>query len=238
MKVTFLAHSGFFVELESVCLLFDWWKGELPALPDKPLAVFASHRHMDHFRPEIFSLDDGQREVRFLLGDDIRLTAKNQEKWGVTPDILAHCTVLCGGEQARPFPDISVQALPSTDQGVAFLVTAQGQTIFHAGDLNWWHWPEEDPAWNREMEANFKSYTQVLAKRHIDLAMLPLDPRQGEAGFWGMAYYLELAEIVRALPMHQWDDFAFTQKFLAAHPEFSRQLVPLSHSPEEFFFPE
>ena len=33
MRVTFLAHSGFFVELEGVCLLFDWWKGALPPLP-------------------------------------------------------------------------------------------------------------------------------------------------------------------------------------------------------------
>ena len=30
MRVTYLAHSGFLVELPSVTLLFDWWKGELP----------------------------------------------------------------------------------------------------------------------------------------------------------------------------------------------------------------
>ena len=38
MRVTFLAHSGFFLELETASLLFDWWKGELPPLPaDRPL---------------------------------------------------------------------------------------------------------------------------------------------------------------------------------------------------------
>ena len=58
MRVTFLEHSGFLVELPSVTLLFDWWKGELPALrPGVPLLVFSSHRHEDHFKPEIFSLD-------------------------------------------------------------------------------------------------------------------------------------------------------------------------------------
>ena len=36
MRVTFLAHDGFLIELDSVCLLFDWWKGALPPLPDKP----------------------------------------------------------------------------------------------------------------------------------------------------------------------------------------------------------
>ena len=74
MRVTFLAHSGFFVELEGVCLLFDWWKGALPPLPsEKPLLVLASHRHEDHFNPEIFRLDADA----FLLGSDIRLTARN-----------------------------------------------------------------------------------------------------------------------------------------------------------------
>ena len=58
MRVTFLEHSGFLVELPSVTLLFDWWKGELPALrPGVPLLVFSSHRHEDHFKPEIFSLE-------------------------------------------------------------------------------------------------------------------------------------------------------------------------------------
>lgn len=54
MRVTFLAHDGFLIELDSVCLLFDWWKGALPPLPDKPLLVFVSHRHADHFSRKSF----------------------------------------------------------------------------------------------------------------------------------------------------------------------------------------
>ena len=41
----------------------------------------------------------------------------------------------------------------SPDEGVAWMVTVNGQSIFHAGDLNWWHWAEEDLAWNRNMAA-------------------------------------------------------------------------------------
>ena len=68
MRATFLDHSGFLVELPGVTLLFDWWKGELPALrPGVPLLVFASHRHEDHFKLEIFRLD----AHAFLLGKDI-----------------------------------------------------------------------------------------------------------------------------------------------------------------------
>ena len=39
MCVTYLGHSGFLAELPSAALLFDWWRGELPPLPDKPLLV-------------------------------------------------------------------------------------------------------------------------------------------------------------------------------------------------------
>ena len=80
MQVTFLGHSGFCLELENIVLIFDWWQGELPPLPTgKPLAVFASHSHQDHFKPEIFALDDGTRSVRFLLGNDIKLSRRHKE---------------------------------------------------------------------------------------------------------------------------------------------------------------
>ena len=235
MNITFLAHSGFLVELPSVVLLFDWWKGELPALPaDKPLLVFASHRHEDHFKPEIFSLDDGTREVRFLLGRDIRLTERNRTGWAVSDETAAKCLRLGGLEQAEPLPDVTVETLPSTDEGVAFLVTADGETVFHAGDLNWWHWEGEDKAWNRNMEVDFKRYCQSLQGRRLDLAMLPLDPRLGEPGFWGPRYFLETADIRRFLPMHQWEDFAFTEKFLTAFPQFAGRTVPVHQNGEQF----
>ena len=149
MHVTFLDHSGFLVELPGLTLLFDWWQGDLPPLPSDPLLVFASHRHPDHFNPRIFALDDGQRDVRFLLGKGIHLTDRNRKKWGLSEKAAADCRVLSGGESASPLPGVTVEALPSTDEGVAFLVTAEGRTVFHAGDLNWWHWEGEDPVWNR-----------------------------------------------------------------------------------------
>lgn len=233
MQVTFLAHSGFLVELDPVALLFDWWQGELPALPEKPLLVFASHRHEDHFHPEIFTLDDGQRDVQFFLGSDIRLTERNLEAWHISPETAAKCRRM-GKNETLTLPGLTVETLPSTDEGVAFLVTADGQTIFHAGDLHWWHWEGEDRAWNRNMEVNFKRYTEPLRDRRIDLAMLPIDPRQGEAGFWGAVYYLELADIRCCLPMHQWEDFEFTEKFLSQYPQFRSRTLPVIRNGQHF----
>lgn len=231
LKATFLAHSGFLVELDGLCLLFDWWKGDLPTLPpDKPLLVFASHAHSDHFSPAIFSLD----AAAFLLGRDIRL--QSLAKKGVASEILEKCLFLRGRQAAEPLSGVTVETLSSTDMGVAFLVTAEGRTIFHAGDLNWWHWAEEPDPWNPNMARNFQKRTEVLRGRKIDLAMLPLDPRMGEDGFRGPKYFLELAEIHCFLPMHQWGDFAFTDKFLARYPQFAAQTVPVRQEGQTFDF--
>ena len=234
-RVTFLAHSGFWVELPSVTLLFDWWKGKLPAMrPGVPLLVFSSHRHEDHFNPEIFRLDADA----FLLGSDIRLTARNLEKWGVSEETAARCTRLGKHDTVTPLPGVTVETFPSTDEGVAFLVTADGQAVFHAGDLNWWHWEGEDPSWNRNMEVNFKRYTEPLRGRRMDIAMLPLDPRLGEDGFRGPKYFLELADVRRFLPMHQWGDFGFTKQFLSCYTMFKRQTVCVNRTGQIFTFEE
>lgn len=235
MHVTFLAHSGFFLELETACLLFDWWKGELPLLPaDRPLLVFASHRHEDHFNPAIFSLAEGGRDVRFLLGKDIRLTERNRARWNLSDDAAGRCLCLGGGETVSPVPGVTVETLPSTDEGVAFVVSLEGKTLFHAGDLNWWHWEGEDKAWNRNMEVNFKRYCEPLRGRHMDLAMFPVDPRLGEDGFRGPRYFLELTDTVCLLPMHQWEQFSFTRDFLTACPAFAGQVLPVERNGQCF----
>lgn len=230
MRATFLDHSGFLVELPSVTLLFDWWKGDLPALrKEVPLVVFSSHWHEDHFSPAVFSLD----AAAWVMGDmDHRWLAKK----GASPEQLERCISISGNESCAPLEGISAETLRSTDEGVAFLVTADGQTIFHAGDLNWWHWEGEPDPWNPDMERNFKAFSQPLAGRHIDLAMVPLDPRQNEDGFRTAVYFSQIADIRRVLPMHQWGNFGFTEEFLAKHPEFADTLFPVTHTGQIFEF--
>lgn len=71
MEITYIGHSGFLVELEHTALLFDYWQGDFTLPAGKRLYVFASHRHPDHFNPEIFNLKAGHPEVQFILSDDI-----------------------------------------------------------------------------------------------------------------------------------------------------------------------
>ena len=135
-----------------------------------------------------------------------------------------------------PLPGVLVETLPSTDEGVAFLVTAGTQTIFHAGDLNWWHWEGEPDPWNPKMAEDFQSICAVLSGRLMDLAMLPLDPRQGVDGYRGAKHFLETASIIRFLPIHQWERFDFTDSFLATYPQFRSVTEKISQNGQIFEF--
>lgn len=71
-RVVFICHSSFYVETEHVQMLFDYYRGNLPAMdPQKPLIVFASHRHGDHFSKKIFELAGKAAAIFYVLSDDI-----------------------------------------------------------------------------------------------------------------------------------------------------------------------
>lgn len=234
MHITFIKHSGFMVELESATLIFDWYSGKLPKIPDgKPLLVFASHSHSDHFDPEIFSLDDGKRDIRFLLGFDTKITKKRLEKWGVSDDTASRCISVSGNETLEPIPGVKVESLFSTDEGVAFLVEADGKTVYHAGDLNWWHWNKDTDDVNKEREERFKRFAEPLLGRHIDAAMVPVDPRQEQAGYWTAEYLLETSDIDVLIPMHQWEDFDFTDGLIKKVPQYKDRIVKITSNGQE-----
>ena len=53
MKVTYLNHSGFLLELENCYIIFDYYRGELsPLNAKKDVFVFCSHVHGDHYNPK------------------------------------------------------------------------------------------------------------------------------------------------------------------------------------------
>ena len=71
MKVTFIKHSCFMIELKKSILLFDWWKEDLPVIdPEKDLYVFVSHGHEDHYSEEIWSLRETY-PVQYILFDEV-----------------------------------------------------------------------------------------------------------------------------------------------------------------------
>jgi len=198
MKIEYIGHSGFLAETESALLLFDYYRGDLSGLKKrkdrKPLFVFASHAHSDHYNPEIFSLADGERETVFLLSSDIRgdrrVPRGRDVRW---MDADATCEI---GGLGR------VRTFVSTDEGTAFLVTTPGETLFHAGDLNFWDWPGEDPAWLREQETVFTREIRKIGKDPIDAAFVVLDDRLEENFANGLRLFLACCRPRYVLPMH------------------------------------
>ena len=211
LKVTFLYHSAFLVELSHCSLLFDWSGGAIPAFDrHKPLYVFASHHHGDHYSPEIFSLL-GMDNVWYVLANCIRLSAKRKAALGIEE---THVLRVSAG-RTFPLEELRITTFRSTDAGVAFLVETEGKTLFHAGDLQWWHWEEEPKHWNDEMEREFKKEGAKLMGRKIDVAFLVLDPRQESYFWWGFDWWMRTMQVQLAFPMHSWESFSLTQKLKA-----------------------
>ena len=169
MKVLFLSHSGFFIEYQECVLIFDYYEGTIPEISsEKQIYVFASHAHYDHFQKKIFEWVRDYQNITYILSDDITEKGSADRIISVAPR-----QVIC-------VDDLKIQTFRSTDEGVAFLVHVKDKVIYHAGDLNWWHWEEESDAYNEMMRRKYQNEIGKIPSEKIDLAFVPLDPRQGE----------------------------------------------------------
>ena len=202
MVIDYLGHSGFLAETGEALLLFDCCRKDLSLLEKrdvrKPLFVFVSHAHGDHFSPAVFSLRGQARPVRYLLSFDLRGNP------AVPPDADAR---YLEADDSYEIPELGrVRCLRSTDEGVAFLVSTPEAVLFHAGDLNDWDWPGEDPRWLREQKALFRREIGTLADERIDAAFAVLDDRLEENSACGISCLLSVCRPRYLLPMHFWED--------------------------------
>lgn len=236
MIITYISHSGFSVELPSATFLFDYYKGELPCFrPDKPLYVFASHQHSDHFNPDIFQLTRHYPDIRFILSRDIWTSRRKFFKAGVADSDFANSLFIRPNETISfplqnsgqtILPDkcqiLNVRTLRSTDLGIAFLIECDGQRIYHAGDLNWWLWKGDSKQEAGNMTANFKRELDTLSGIELTAAFVPLDPRQEEYYSCGINYFLDTAVPRHVFPMHFWDDYRIIHRYLREFPQRRR----------------
>lgn len=214
MNVTYIGHSGFAVELPSVILMFDYYKGKIPQFDnDKPIYVFSSHFHEDHFSFTIFELLKKYDNIKYILSNDIkRKYCKNYFiKKGIDEKIYNNI-VFISANSAWKDDKIKVETLHSTDEGVAFIIEADGKTIYHAGDLNWWVWQGESSEYNNNMTANYKKEISKIKNRHFDIAFVPLDPRQEGWFYKGFDYFMSHTDTDVVYPMHFWGDNSVINK--------------------------
>lgn len=241
MNVTFIDHSGFFLETESAYFLFDYYQGEIPKLNmHKPLLVFVSHGHADHYNPAIFELVHQYPYVQFIIpkGTQIKKYVLIYKEKGI--DLSAYLMLVKKNETYEAILKngtcLRITTLKSTDLGVAYLLDYEGKTFYHAGDLNLWVWEEESSEYNKNMIRKYFTQLEKLKGKEIDIAFVPLDSRQGKNAFAGMESFLEYTNTKYIFPMHMWGAYDIIVEFLKKHPKYERSMMKIEYAGQEFLF--
>lgn len=216
LKLTYIFHSDFAVEIHSCILVFDYWMDSTICLPEilskgKPVYVFASHFHGDHFSREIFAwrkLYPHTPFVYILSKDIVRHHGCHRDE----ADIL----MVKGDGWCDKI--IKVIAAGSNDSGVSWIVEVEGKRIFHAGDLNNWYarflsdnynggtiWSMEfgeiDPLKDEQQYIDeLKDIRKITDS--FDLVMFPVDGRIGNGYTRGARQFIEQFQIGLFVPMH------------------------------------
>lgn len=213
--VTYLHHSGFLVETEHYYLIFDYYTQggrnnfiSIEQFTDKKIIVFASHGHNDHFDSTIFSWQKENPSIQYVLSDDISL-------WQVK-----HMENLCMVQPHKKYflEEVMVETLQSTDEGVAFLVTVDGMTIYHGGDLHWWHWNGEPEEVNQSIAVAYQREIDSI-QRPVDVAFIPVDLRLEENFLLGLEYFMKQVPVKHVFPMHFWGRFQIWDKMRESNSE-------------------
>jgi hypothetical protein len=217
ISLTYIFHSGFLLDTDGCILVFDYWMDPagivrqcLNRAKDKPVYVFASHFHEDHFTREIFTWKDVVSCCTYILSKDIlkRRKAKKEE---------ADVWLAKGGTWEDEH--IKVKATGSNDSGVSWIVEIDGKRIFHAGDLcNWYARFLEGSTPDKEIYSEeFGEYFNPVAeeKRYLgelkdvrkiadsfDLVMFPVDGRIGNGYTLGARQFIDRFKVGVLAPMH------------------------------------
>ncbi len=210
LKLTYLGHSGFLIEDEMFSMVIDYYSASSndfsydkisKAFKNKgKFYVLSSHSHPDHFDTEILRFKNIREDIIYIFSKDIEdLIYENFS------DIIYL-------EKNNIFKDdlIDIKAFGSTDLGISFYIKTPKKSIFHAGDLNNWHWNEESMESEvKEAEDFYKRELCDIKKEvsNLDLAMFPIDPRLGEDYMKGAMEFIEKIDVKVLSPMHFQGDY-------------------------------
>lgn len=110
--------------------------------------------------------------------------------------------------QDATLDDVGIHMYGSTDEGGSFYVKTNtanidSDSIFHAGDLNWWHWLGDTPENNADAKRMAWREFKELEGLSVDVAMFPVDNRLEDAMEWGSIEFLRRVDVNKAfIPMH------------------------------------
>jgi L-ascorbate metabolism protein UlaG (beta-lactamase superfamily) len=203
MEFFYLENSGFILRRAGELVLIDCMSAPSEELlgslgePER-VTVLASHFHGDHFSPWIFDLRRRWPRTQYVLSSDILVHRKRN-----IPSDAAAQFVEKGWR--GPVQGMEIAAWGSTDEGVSFHISWGGREIFHAGDLNCWHWRDQSsPEDARKAAEWFERELEEISKGAPapDAAFFPVDPRMGSDYYRGAVRFAEVMRPRKFIPMH------------------------------------
>ena len=179
------------------------------------------------------------KNIHYILSIDCKMSPHFLQKHGFPDDIREKITYVSAGEKYQ-VDDVKIETLRSTDAGVAFYVETRGATFFHAGDLNDWTWEGAGDLINGRMRREYRTQIKKLAGKPINLAFVPMDPRQGADQELGMDYFLETTSAEYVFPMHMWQDYSHipVYKNKIWNPGMAERVVEITHENQVFLIEE
>ena len=251
MKVVFIHHSCFLIEVDEKVLIFDWFAGDrvngfqfhgvLPEYePDTPIYVFASHKHADHFDMDVLRLAEKYENIHFILSKDCKMSPNLLKKHNIDPTVRDKITYVTIRAKYELAGGVFVETLRSTDAGVAFYVKTNGASFFHAGDLNDWSFEGSDDLTKWKMRREFQTEIKRLASKDINIAFVPMDPRLGANQFNAVDFVLANTSVECLFPMHMWQDYSGIERYMThqQNPALAAKVVKITEENQEFDFLE
>ena len=207
MKLTYIYQSSFLLECESVVFIFDYYRSNdtihseiLNTINNtsKKIFILVSHSHYDHFNKEIFDWKNKSSSITYILSDEVKSVKPNIANLDIV--FLDKYTSFKNDEY-----NIEVNTYGSTDIGCSFHISVDEKGVFHAGDLNNWHWNEEaTPVEIKESEDYYLSELAIISKdiSKVDYLFYPIDERLGKDYLKGIEQFLNVIEVKTLIPMH------------------------------------
>ena len=224
LRVTFIHHSAFMVETDQRTLVFDYFPakefpeyefhGKKPVFSaGKPIYVFASHSHRDHFSREVLTWGLEREDITYVFSRDIKVSRFSLVKDGIDPAIRKRIRFMTPVSDLE-LDGMQIHTLRSTEVGVAFYIECDGYHIYHAGDLNEWNVSGQGGSLFTEIyTGGYEKEIRYLKDRHIDLAFVVLDPRLQKGYMKGMDYFLNHVQADLVFPMHCFEQFDLIEKY-------------------------
>ena len=243
MNVTYIYHSCCAIEFSKFSVIIDYyvdpvkegekagWVEKNLLQNDKPLYVLCTHSHADHFNEEVLSWDAKKDNITYVFSKEVIESLKDN------PLLKDEKINYLGRFETYQDKNIKIKAFGSTDAGASFYIEHKRRKIFHAGDLNNWHWNEEVP-----IDESFVFENQYICElellseevKKLDVAMFPLDPRLGKDLMRGGEQFVNKIKTKNFLPLHFGDNYELIQQFEPIANKAKTNLLKLEHKAQSF----